>query len=69
MAEIQTIFLNSFNQYKNNHFVSNEDFKVAKAIMTCRTSSLGGHLDKCPSWIIHGHLTILAGNLLCYQKR
>jgi len=49
MAEVQNVFLNSFNQYKNNHFVSTEDFKVAKAIMECRTSSLGGHLDKCPS--------------------
>jgi hypothetical protein len=49
MSEVQNVFLNSFDQYKNNHVVSSEDLKVAKAIMECRTSSLGGHLDKCPS--------------------
>jgi hypothetical protein len=49
MSEVQNVFLNSFDQYKDNHFVSTEDLKVANAIMACRTSSLGGHLDKCPS--------------------
>lgn len=49
MAEVQTVFLNSFDTYENNHIVTLQDQKVANAIMHCRTAILGGHNDVCPS--------------------
>ncbi|MBI9095453.1 MAG: IS91 family transposase [Sphaerochaeta sp.] len=49
MSEVQDVFLKSFEKFKNNNFVSLMAQKVAKAIMGCRTASLGGHVDACPS--------------------
>lgn len=48
MAEVQDVFLSSFDGYRNTHFVPPQDQKTANAIMACRTSSLGGHTDECP---------------------
>ncbi len=47
MAEVQDVFLSSFDEYGRGHFVPLQAGKVAKAIMGCRTSQLGGHLDVC----------------------
>ena len=47
MAEVQDVFLSSFDEYSSHHFVPLQAGKVAKAIMGCRTSQLGGHLDVC----------------------
>lgn len=47
MAEVQDVFLSSFDEYSSHHFVTLQAGKVAKAIMGCRTSQLGGHLDVC----------------------
>jgi len=49
MYEVQDVFLSSFERFKNNNFVSLMGQKVANAIMRCRTASLGGHVDVCPS--------------------
>ncbi len=49
MYEVQDVFLSSFERFKNNNFVSLMGQKVANAIMKCRTASLGGHVDVCPS--------------------
>ncbi len=47
MAEVQDVFLSSFDEYSSHHFVPLQAGKVAKAIMGCRTSQLGGHLAVC----------------------
>lgn len=49
MAEVQDVFLASFAAYRETHAVFLQEEKVAKAIMTCRTNALGGHLDVCPA--------------------
>jgi predicted Zn-ribbon and HTH transcriptional regulator len=47
MAEVQDVFLASFEEYGMNHFVPLQAQKAAKAIMECRTQALGGHTDVC----------------------
>ncbi len=47
MAEVQDVFLASFDEYGMNHFVPLQAQKAAKAIMECRTQALGGHTDVC----------------------
>ena len=47
MAEVQDVFLASFDEYGMNHFVPLQARKAAKAIMECRTQALGGHTDVC----------------------
>lgn len=47
MAEVQDVFLASFDEYRENHFVPLQALKAAKAIMECRTDALGGHSDVC----------------------
>jgi hypothetical protein len=47
MAEVQDVFLASFDEYAQDYFVPLQALKVAKAIMGCRTAGLGGHLDVC----------------------
>ena len=47
MAEVQDVFLASFDAYRQNHFVPLQAQKAAKAIMECRTQSLGGHTNVC----------------------
>ena len=47
MAEVQDVFLASYDEYCKTHFVSLQGRKVAKAIMECRTQALGGHSDVC----------------------
>jgi len=49
MVEVQDVFLNSFDTYKAHHIVTLQDQKVSHALMQCRTASLGGHNDVCPS--------------------
>ena len=48
MAEVQDVFLASFDEYRGSHLVPLQAQKTAKAIMECRTQALGGHTDVCP---------------------
>lgn len=48
MSEVQDIFNIAFQAYCSDHYVPIESKKVAQAIMNCRTSALGGHIDYCP---------------------
>jgi hypothetical protein len=48
MAEVQDVFLASFDEYRGSHLVPLQAQKTAKAIMECRTEALGGHSDVCP---------------------
>ena len=34
-------------EYQNNHSLSYEQFKVMSQIANCRTSIMGGHIEKC----------------------
>ena len=47
MAEVQDVFLASFDGYRGSHLVPLQAQKTAKAIMECRTGALGGHSDVC----------------------
>ncbi len=47
MLEVQDIFRAHWPEYLETHRVSSEQLKAAAAIMSCRTSALGGHIDKC----------------------
>lgn len=47
-ATLQDIFSQSFSAYARNKKLPHKHYKAANAIMRCRTSSLGGHLYRCP---------------------
>ena len=48
LFEVADIFHKGFGHY-NHAFgpLPPEYYKVANALMACRTSALGGHIDKC----------------------
>ncbi|MCP4756691.1 MAG: IS91 family transposase, partial [Proteobacteria bacterium] len=45
--EVADIFRKYLPYYLENHSLSLQQFKIAKAIVSCRTSVLGGHIRKC----------------------
>lgn len=47
--EVADIFRAHGEKYLRTHFVSAEQRQVMKAIVLCRTSSLGGHVEECDS--------------------
>lgn len=47
MAELQDIFAQYGESYRLNHRLLPNQLKVIRAIETCRTSALGGHVDAC----------------------
>ena len=48
LFEVADIFQKGFNRYKQTFGPLQPDhYKVANALMACRTSALGGHIDKC----------------------
>jgi len=47
MAELQDVFCSHWEGYTEAHGVSFEQDKAARAIMSCRTAALGGHVDSC----------------------
>lgn len=51
-ATIQTIFSDHFPSYCKTHKVAYHKHKAVQAIIDCRTSQLGGHVQRCP----HGHV-------------
>lgn len=55
MIEVQDIFNQYGEAYRKNHHLPYHLLKTMSAIETCRTSKLGGHVDKCDSC---GHLRI-----------
>ncbi|MEQ6378744.1 IS91 family transposase [Bacillaceae bacterium S4-13-56] len=44
---VQDIFRNHYDEFLEEHKVSKEQAKAAKAIINCRTSALGGHTHEC----------------------
>ncbi len=49
MIEVQDIFQQYGAAYRLRHKLSPVQSKAVNAIQNCRTSKLGGHIDKCPS--------------------
>lgn len=49
MLEVQDIFAAYADEYRQNHKLSIVQHKAMNAIMNCRTSRLGGHVDTCPN--------------------
>lgn len=47
MIEVQDVFEQYGEIYRNNHNLSSEQHKAMNAILNCRTSRLGGHIDAC----------------------
>jgi len=47
MAEVQDIFRENIAEYQKNHTLSQEQAKATNAILSCRTSALGAHVDTC----------------------
>ena len=48
MVEVQNIFAQYGEAYRQNHRLSMVQYKAMNAILNCRTAKLGGHLDQCP---------------------
>lgn len=48
MSEVQDVFVRYGEDYRLHHKLSHTQAKAMKAIQTCRTAALGGHLDACP---------------------
>jgi hypothetical protein len=48
MPEVQDVFQRYGLEYHRKHPMSPEQFKAMMAILKCRTSALGGHIDECP---------------------
>lgn len=48
MLEVQDVFAACANAYRQTHKLSLMQHKTVNAILNCRTSSLGGHMDVCP---------------------
>jgi predicted Zn-ribbon and HTH transcriptional regulator len=47
MIEIQDIFRKYGEEYRENHKLPQNHYKVMRNIERCRTEALGGHVDKC----------------------
>ena len=45
--EVADIFRNYGQEYRQNYFLSAEQFKVMRLIEMCRTAELGGHIEMC----------------------
>jgi len=53
LVTLQTIFQDAFPAYEQTHPLPAHVRKAARAIMQCRTSALGGHVQACPD----GHVS------------
>jgi hypothetical protein len=45
--ELADIFRNYGQSYMNNHKLCSQQYKTIRAIVACRTASLGGHISRC----------------------
>ena len=48
MIDLQEIFNRHFNDYLQKYRPSREQWKAARAIMSCRTARLGAHIATVP---------------------
>jgi Putative transposase. len=47
MVEVQDIFRGNIYAYRQKHALSLDQAKAVKALLSCRTSALGAHVDAC----------------------
>ena len=47
-STIQEIFQEHFPAYQHNHVLPSRVIKAGRALVQCRTSRLGGHIQRCP---------------------
>jgi predicted Zn-ribbon and HTH transcriptional regulator len=47
MIELQDIFRQFISDYRRLHYLTIEQTKAVNAILSCRTSMLGAHIDRC----------------------
>lgn len=55
MPELQDILIQYWGEFEKKYPVPHNAFKVIKALINCRTSALGGHIDQCKEC---GHLKV-----------
>jgi hypothetical protein len=60
---LQQILQTSFTAYATTHRVPQRVWRAARAVMSCRTATLGGHVRRCPQ----GHVTAIWDNS-CRQR-
>ncbi|WP_239559209.1 IS91 family transposase [Sporohalobacter salinus] len=53
MSVIQDIFTEHYPEYEQNNLIAEHARKAAWSIINCRTSALGGHVQKCPDEHYH----------------
>lgn len=57
-ATLQTLFQQHYSSFAQKYRVSSDMARAAWALIHCRTSTLGGHVNSCP----HGHFHQIAYN-------
>ena len=48
LVTLQMIFQDAFPAYEQTHLLPSHVRRAARAIMQCRTATLGGHVQACP---------------------
>ena len=64
---LQAIFQKCFDSFSRTHRLSQHHRKAAQSIMECRTSALGGHVQKCPNGHMEGVWYNSCGHRSCPQ--
>jgi hypothetical protein len=64
---IQEIMRTGYKAYESAHRVPYHVRRAARALMICRTSELGGHMDACPEGHYQRHWYNSCGNRFCPQ--
>lgn len=67
MATIQEILKQEYSAFERRHRLQNHVRKAAKALMDCRTSALGGHVQACPEGHYHRQWYNSCRNRVCPQ--
>jgi len=64
---LQAIFQKSFASFSRTRRLPQHQRKAAKSIIQCRTSALGGHVQKCPNGHVEGVWYNSCGHRSCPQ--
>jgi hypothetical protein len=67
MATIQEIIKRHYSAFERKHRLPESVRKAAKALMECRTSALGGHVQACPEGHYHRQWYNSCRNRVCPQ--
>ncbi|MBI2091361.1 MAG: transposase zinc-binding domain-containing protein, partial [Deltaproteobacteria bacterium] len=64
---LQSFFRECFDSFSRTHCLSQRHRKAAQALIQCRTSALGGHVQKCPNGHVEGVWYESCGHRSCPQ--